>query len=163
MTLTRHAFAARVRLLAATLGDLKDRVRTAVAAETGKAVADAVRDVLTAALGGRPAAPPAYGRATPPRDWDDDDDPDDWDNRDGRFVSPPAAIPRWPTAVALAAAAARGWAARRLPGWAAAAVGLLAGAAAAIGSPLLTAGLAAAGAVAGLVPHLDLFPQRTPA
>jgi hypothetical protein len=80
MTLSRAAFVARVRHLAGTLGDLKHRVRAAVAAETGKAVADAVKDLLTAALGGptghdpyRP--PPSHPSSR--RDWDDRDRWDD--------------------------------------------------------------------------------------
>ena len=44
----------RVVRLTRTLGVLKERVREAVATEVGRAVADAVRDVLTAALRRRP-------------------------------------------------------------------------------------------------------------
>ena len=55
---------ARLAALTATLRDLKDRVRGAAATEVGRAVADAVRDVLTAALQVRfEEPPPARSRA----------------------------------------------------------------------------------------------------
>jgi hypothetical protein len=180
VSVTLHAAADRVRRLADTLGGLKDRVRAAVAGEAGRAVADAVRDLLTAALAGRtppPADPyrPAYP-ATPRPRWDDADDPDrdGWADRedDDRFTPAgrgrwrdaddepaprPTAVPptppaHWPAAVALGAGVVRWWAARRVPTWAAVGVGLLAGAAALAGGPLARAGLALLAAACDLLP-----------
>src|SRR3954468_16106310 len=72
----------QLRRLAGTLTVLHGRVREAVAGEVGRAVADAVAEVLTTSLGGRLARgsgcggrPPGYGRA----DWDDPDDAG-WDD-----------------------------------------------------------------------------------
>lgn len=179
MTLTRREFADRIRELAGHLGELKHRVRRAVATETGKAVADAVKDLLTAALGGtvdRNAyhSPSAYRPAQ--RDWErngessrdrwDDDEDEPYDGRSyrtedrhsaSRVVPPP---PRWPAVLMLTTAAVKGWANRRLPTWAAATVGVAAAAAAVIGGPVLHAGLALAGAAIDLLPHA--FPTHPP-
>ncbi|VTT99581.1 unnamed protein product [Gemmataceae bacterium] len=63
--------------LAATMAELKERVRVAVAGELGRAVGDAVRQVVQAVVAGNtkpsPAPRPAASR------WDDEDD----DHRDG--------------------------------------------------------------------------------
>ncbi len=177
------AVAARVRRLADTLHDLKSRVRAAVATEAGKAVADAVRDILTAVLGGRstPTGPTPTARsasrerwhAAPPdrRDrhdpWDDDfdiefDTVDEADAEDVDDRPSPSAEEsprfRWPAVVGLIAAAARGWAARRLPGWVAVSIGVLAAAAGAATGPLAAAGHAALAAAVDLAPHL--FPPQ---
>lgn len=74
----------RSRQLAAQLDELRSRVREAVAAELARVVADAVRDLLTAALRGRPPEPEGTTprRSGPVRDDPWDDDPDDW-RRDG--------------------------------------------------------------------------------
>lgn len=62
--------------LAETLAGLRERVRAAVAGELGRAVGDAVRQVVQAVVAGR-AEPP---RPRPPASrWDDGDD----DDRDG--------------------------------------------------------------------------------
>lgn len=173
MTLTRSELADRVRQLAATLGELKLRVRRAVATETGKAVAETVRDVLTAVLSGSFLsdpyhASPNYGASR--ARWDDDDrDRSRWDDEDADEYRPrysrssdeePARVerPRWPAVLTLTSAAVKGWVSRRLPGWAAAAVGVMATAAAVIGGPLLQAGLSLAGATADLLPHV--FPTH---
>jgi len=172
---TLASTADRLRRLAGTLAELKERVRVAVAGEAGKAVGDAVRDLLTAALAGRVVPPPssdpyrsAY-QASARKSWDDDDaygrdpwaDPDDEDDDrrdDGRGQRPtaastPAPSPaRWPTALALAAGVVRWWAARKLPTWAAIGAGVVSGAAALTGGPLARAGLALLAAAADLLP-----------
>jgi hypothetical protein len=53
----------------------------------------------------------------------------------------------------VTAAAVRGWAGRRLPWWAAATVGVVAGAAAVLGGPAAQAALTLAGAALDLLPH----------
>lgn len=107
--------------LARTIGELRERVRAAVAGEVGRAVGGAVREVVEAVAAGRPTPPAAAaGR------WHDgaagrwDDDPDDaWDDdpdaEDGyaRRTAPDAG----PAAVGVAAAVTAGVAAARL--WAA--------------------------------------------
>jgi hypothetical protein len=142
----------QLRRLGGTLGHLQGRVREAVAGEVGKAVADSVAEVLTAALGGRlalagryaPASPSRYGRP----EWDEDegdwrrghrrhgdeDDPDE----DGEEAGdgPPAAV-----ALAVALAAGRWWLARKGSPLAAAGVGLVAGATLLGGGPLARAAL----------------------
>jgi hypothetical protein len=72
----------RLHSLAATLADLKVRVRAAIASELGGAVGAAVRDVLVATLTHRLVAPdrsPSAGR------WRDEDERDHWgEPRPGR-------------------------------------------------------------------------------
>jgi hypothetical protein len=61
--------------LAATLADLKVRVRTAIASELGRTIGAAVRDVLVVALTHRLATParPAYADG-----WSDEEERDRW-------------------------------------------------------------------------------------
>ncbi|OWK40133.1 hypothetical protein [Fimbriiglobus ruber] len=125
-----------------------------MAGELGRAVADAVRDLLTAVLRGHPApVPPPVRRDR----WDDD--PDDWDRQPrDRWDAPddpdeprPAAggwRPEWAGAVAAAAAVGRWLFARRLPLWAATGVGVVVGATALAGGP---AARAVAGALAAAI------------
>jgi len=167
VTLTKDDVIDRLRELASHLGELKHRVRRAVATETGKAVADAVKDLLTAVLGGstfRESHSPS-GYATYPRKWNGSGDRDRWDDEDDEDDRPPSrpsarqdkprttSPPRWPSVLTLTAAAVKGWASRRLPGWAAAVVGVTATTVAVVGGPILHAGLALAGAAADLLPH----------
>ena len=65
----------KLRDLAATLADLKVRVRTAIASELGRTIGAAVRDVLMVALTHRLAVParPAYADR-----WSDEDERDRW-------------------------------------------------------------------------------------
>lgn len=152
-----RAAADRVRRLAATLTGLRDRVREAVVAETGKAVADAVRDQLTAALGGKPADPPAYHRPHR-RDWDDEDDERDrWDDEsddepDDDRPGPTRPGTGWPVVIATAAGAVRWWAARNLPAWVGAALGAVAAAVVIVGGDVARAGTAVLTAAADLLP-----------
>jgi hypothetical protein len=166
VTLSAHYAASRLRRLADTLAVLKQRVREAVASETGRAVGEAVRDLLSAALAGRPAVPPYRTRT---EDWDED--PDTWRNDDGvRYVPSsttsrtddrepdvPRRTRRWSAAVAFGATAARCWAARSVPGWVVVALGLMAGAATWFGGTVAQAALALLGSVT------DLFPESAPA
>ncbi|WP_157469998.1 hypothetical protein [Gemmata sp. SH-PL17] len=63
--------------LAGTMAELKERVRIAVAGELGRAVGDAVRQVVQAVVAERPEPPAA--RRPPASRWDDEDE----DDRDG--------------------------------------------------------------------------------
>jgi len=145
--------------LADALADLKHRVRVAVAAEAAAAVADAVRQVLTAALGPSDRAyRPESGR--PARDgWDD---PDGWgddgnNGGDGDFgdaesdpamptpVPPPEPARRPWTAAALAGVAVTRWfLARPASVWLAVAAGAMTAATALVGGVAGRIGLAAA-------------------
>lgn len=157
----------QLRHLAGTLTVLRSRVREAVAGEVGKAVADAVAEVLTAALGGRlvhfsryaGTRSTSYGRS----DWDepdrhawdepqvssrfDHDEPGDEPARAG-LRSPEAAL-------ALAWTAGRWWLARRGSPLGAAGVGLAAGAALMAGGPLAQTSLAVLWAVHRLLAATD--------
>ena len=63
---------AATRRLTETLGELKARVREAIAGETGRAVAEAVRAAVTHALTGDLRDEPETIRHRPPPDpWDD--------------------------------------------------------------------------------------------
>jgi hypothetical protein len=134
----------RVRRLTATLSNLRDRVREAVAGEMGRAVGDAVRDLLTAVLHGRepiPPTPPRYHPASSPVDeygpedpWDDEEDWHEPPRTRTRLdePEPPNAEPatassprRWATAVTVGFALARWFVARRLPTLPALAVGIV--------------------------------------
>lgn len=168
MTLSRTQLAARLQRLAGTLSELKVRVRMAIATETGKAVAEAVNDLVVTALGSRaiPAAPYRSGaryRSEFSRDEDDDrsewaddleDDRPQWARRseDGPRSRRPAPIPRWPAVLALSVVVVKAWVSRRLSGWVAASIALAAGVAALAGGPIVSAGLALVGAAFELFP-----------
>lgn len=165
MSVLTHEVANRLRRLADTLASLRLQVREAVAGETARAVGDAVRELLTAALDGR------LGRVkyrNPSREWDDDHDswrdddvrrvetmPAPW-NDDGEAMERKAVRSRrWSAALAFAATTVRCWAARRVPAWAALALGTLAGVAAWTGGHLARTGLALLAAVGDLFPPLE--------
>ena len=141
----------QLRRLAGTLAVLHGRVREAVAGEVGRAVADAVADVLTASLGGRLAPVSPYGgRSADYRrpDWDHPED-DDWGDgyaRPGRpghpaerAVSGSGATDVPGAALVVAAAAGRWWLDRRGSTWQAAGVALAAAAALLGGGPVARA------------------------
>ena len=75
----------KLRELAGTLAELKDRVRVALAGELARVVADAVRDVVQTVLrrdSARVPQSPHYGDPTP-REWREpadpwSDEPDPW-------------------------------------------------------------------------------------
>jgi hypothetical protein len=137
----------QLRRLAGTLTALHGQVREAVAGEVGRAVADAVAEVLTTTLGGRLAPmptyggrPASYGRST----WDDPDD--GWDDGyagSGGSGSPRTRVPAGPggadvsgAALAVAVAAGRWWLGCRGSAWQAAGVAVAAAAALAGGGPV---------------------------
>jgi len=159
MSLATHEVANRVRRLADTLTTLRQRVREAVAGETGRAVGDAVRELLAAALDGRLSAPRYHSVEN---DWDDDrtwrDDvrrvPTSPVARDDDDLAPPARR-RWPTILAFAVKASHSWATRRLPTWAVLVLGAVAGTTAWIGGHLAHSVLALFAAVADLFPPVD--------
>jgi hypothetical protein len=162
----------QLRQLAGTLADLKGRVRRAVAGEVGKAVADAVAEVLVAALGGQVTATawaarpgrydPYAGRKDP---WSDPDDPgwdpeyarlrrtgagsnsDEPDQADGKSLAP--------AALAVGMAASRWWLAQRGSPWQAAGAGLAAGATLLAGGPMARTALAVLLAVHRLLAATD--------
>ncbi|QEL16854.1 hypothetical protein [Limnoglobus roseus] len=152
----------RLVRLTDALVQLKARVREAVATEMGRIVAEAVNDLLAAAVRGRPATPPPsphrpYRPAT--ARWDDDvDDPAVEDDEDDvasvdRSATPSNAVARtWPAAVSAGVLAARWLLRRRFPGWPCLGVGLAAGLAALTGHPTVVAALGAVAAATDLVP-----------
>ena len=142
------AITRRAHRLADSLGELKLRVRAALATELAGAVGTAIRDVLIVALIDRMIAAPARSRRPPARTggWRDDEadrdrdrwgeprdqwaDPDEYDARDrapARYAhdeeesEPMPAVPM-AAAVAVGANLGRWWLARK--GSVAAAVGL---------------------------------------
>jgi hypothetical protein len=146
----------QLRHLSGTITVLRGRVREAVAGEVGKAVAEAVADVLTTALGGRLVRLPpfaarydsyaghratSYGRP----DWDEPDaaewqefytstrEPADPHQQTG---SPSAAADRVPAALAMALTAGRWWLVQKRSPWGAAGVGLAVGGALLAGGPI---------------------------
>lgn len=161
----------RCHRLADSLGELKVKVRTALATELAGAVGLAVRDVLIAALIDRVlAAPtrPAVRPPTPPRPggWRDDEDedrwggpkdpwadPDEYETRDrGRTptryareehdeVDPPPAVPV-AAAVAVGVSVGRWWLARQGTVASAVGFGVLATALGLAGGPFARAALA---------------------
>jgi len=151
-----HAAGAHLARLADALADLKHRVRVAVAAEAAAAVADTVRQVLTAALAPSDRANrPESGRPT--RDgWDD---PDGWGDSDGDGgfndaesdparpapVPPPEPARRpWTTSVWAGIAVTRWFLARPASAWLAVAAGAMTAATALVGGVAGRIGLAAA-------------------
>jgi hypothetical protein len=158
----------RLTRLAATLLDLKARVRQAVAAELGRVVGDAIRD-LVAALAGRSAALPEHryqpgdsGRRQTPDPWDDDEngwedepDADPADVSEPVSDSPASPACRWWTAVAAGLGVARRLVAHATPPWAGAAAGLAVAGLALLGGPVVRAAVAAVHAAAGLLALTD--------
>ncbi len=167
--------------LAGTIAELKERVRTAVAGELGRAVAGAVQQVVQAAVAGRadaprPEFPPAYRRPAPPGRWDDEDDedddrwgrprdpwaddPDDEYDRAGRPAAPlrhddpPPADPGVTAAVAAGVAAARWWVTRKGT-WLAAGLGLGIGLLGVLGGPVVRTTVALVAAAADVLAATD--------
>jgi hypothetical protein len=161
--------------LAGTLADLKDRVRTALAGELARVVADAVRDVVQAVLRREPDAGPAGGGYEPVgRSWHEPIDP--WaDDRDPWETTGPTVgyrpVPERPPrsaglnpdatlALAAGAAVTRWWARRTGRLAAAAGIGF---AVATLGSfgPVGRAALAVIAAAADLLAVPDLLSAAT--
>jgi hypothetical protein len=171
--------ATRSRLLAEQLHELRSRVREAVAAELGRVVADAVRDLLTATLRGRPPdhsgttdLRPGRSRADP---WDDD--PDDWlrDDEDEyrRYPDepderPPPSGPTpittrptspWASALSVGVVATRLLLARGLRVWPCVGVGVAVSALALAGGQAVRAVFAAAATALDLVCLTQPYPD----
>lgn len=147
----------RIRRLNDNLQNLRRRVREAVAGELGRAVGEAVQDLLQTYVRG-PAIP---ATTHPSRPYGDEDDDEGWDDDPYRCAPPPrtatsVAAPaasentRMTQAVATGLAAARWASERRLPHWASAGFGLLATAFAWCGGPLVLACTAAVATAADL-------------
>ena len=144
----------RIQRLGDTLSTLRRRVREAVATELGRAVGEAVQDVLRTVVAGSAPAPSYAARST-----DEYDDEPDWDDPPRRYSPPatrianestPPVEDRLPTAVVTGLAAARWAAERRLPNWASAGVGIVAIAVAWCGGPVVHAVTSAIAAAADL-------------
>jgi hypothetical protein len=144
--------------LAGSLQELKARVREAVAEETGKAVGEAIRDLLATVLAGRQSTRRLY---RPQGDWDERDA---WDEDDQTFYatrtgqddddrpSSVKASPQLTVALASGAAAVRCWSSRRVPGWVAAIVGVVVGLATLAGGTLACAGVSLLTATVDILP-----------
>jgi hypothetical protein len=111
----------RLAQLAETLSLLKVRVREAVASEMGKAVGDAVRDLLAAVL---TRSPPQPVQPETPQHYDDrwHDDDDEWQHDHQFVVESTTSLPvehfqpqPWPAAVTLTALVMRWLMTRRVP------------------------------------------------
>ncbi|MFO0799674.1 MAG: hypothetical protein U0804_19560 [Gemmataceae bacterium] len=152
--------------LAAFVANLKERVKVAVAGELSKAVGEAVKEVVGAAIAGRVLAPP---RQAPRGRWDhpDDDwrrphdpwadDPDDeYDRDDVSDPERPAPAARAAVAIAAGAAVARWWAGRAGGGLlVAAGLGLGVGLLGLLGGALAGAAVAALAAAADILTATD--------
>lgn len=166
--------------LAGTMAELKERVRIAVAGELGRAVGDAVRQVVQAVVAGntKPPAPrPAASRWADeddddrdgwgrPRDpWAGRDDEDDDYGRGARRTTPRHETPtdEPPTAVSAGVTAAvsagvyvaRWWLIRRGTLLAAAGLGLGVGLLGVIGGPLARTAVAVLAATADVLTATD--------
>jgi hypothetical protein len=149
------------RRLTDTLGELKARVREAIAGETGRAVAEAVRAAVAHALAGdSPDDDDSRRHRSPPDPWDDPPadrwaDPGEWADADDD--TPPPSLPgpglsgsdRTRLAVAAGLAAGR-WVLSRGPLPAAIVVGGLVALAVLFGGPATHAAAAALAAAADL-------------
>lgn len=161
--------------LAETLADLREKVRAAVAGELGRAVGDAVRQVVQAVVAGRADPPPAP--RTPASRWDDEDDDDrdgwgrprgPWHDRDDEEVGygrraptrhepPPGEPPAASVSAAVAAGVfvSRWWLLRRGTLLAAAGLGLGVGLLGVAGGPLARAAVAVLAATAEVLTATD--------
>ena len=158
----------QLRHLGGTLGELRVRVRAAIAGEVGRAVADAVREVVGLALAGlgpvrAPARPTgydrydAYGRDT----WDDDDPPRRWaasgyDRPEPGDAEPgPAGAPPISTVVTVALTAGKWWLGRAGSPLGATALGVAVAGAVLAGGPVARAAVAALWAAHRLLAATD--------
>jgi hypothetical protein len=140
-----------LRRLAGTLAVLNGRVKEAVAGEVGRAVADAVAEVLTIALGGRLPRATTYakwGHGHARSEWDDPD-ASGWHGGYSPFQQSeangsgePAAETHAPAALAVAVAAGKWWLSRNGSQWQAAGLTLAAGVALLGGGPMTRAAVA---------------------
>ena len=145
--------------LTATLHQLQDRVRVAVATEMGRVVSEAIRDVLTTALRVRldetaPTRPDHRYRAD---QWSEDD-ADDWDDDRSdpdsspqRIPSPPAPPSGWAAALSVGVLVTKWLWGYRVPLCPCLGMGVLATVATLHGGPVVRASLAALATAADLV------------
>lgn len=174
---------APLRRLAGAMADLRARVREALAGEMARAVAEAVREVVAAALRGGATTCPVPADVRPARarhDWADPD-PDPWDDRpdwarddgdeddergpaaygavtpgpDSAPVPPAPVPPAAPAAVAAGVSAGRWWLRRRGSVVEALGVGVLVTLAVLAGGPVAGAGAAVVAAAADLTAATD--------
>lgn len=169
--------------LAGTMAELKERVRVAVAGELGRAVGDAVRQVVQAVVAGNTKPTPAPRPAASRWDEDDEDDRDGWgrtrdpwaagrDEEDDDYDrgahrttpkrheaptdEPPTAVSAGVTAaVAAGVYVARWWLVRRGTLLAAAGLGLGVGLLGVIGGPLARTAVAVLAATADVLTATD--------
>ena len=151
--------ATRLRGLADEVGTLKERVRVAVAGELASAIADAVKDVVRAAVAGQPV--PAPTMRARPRQYDDwDDERDAWSGDADRYGgsgrsqgsrSDEFAASERVVALAAAVQVARWWLARRGSVVGATGVGLAAALTGLFGGATVRAGLTAVGVTTDLL------------
>jgi hypothetical protein len=169
--------------LAGTMAELKERVRVAVAGELGRAVGDAVRQVVQAVVAGNTKPSAAPRTAASRWDEDDEDDRDGWgrprdpwaegpaedDDDYGRGArrtapkrhetpsdEPPTAVNAGVTAaVAAGVYVARWWLVRRGTLLAAAGLGLGVGLLGVIGGPLARTAVAVLAATADVLTATD--------
>ncbi|CAN5579351.1 hypothetical protein BH11PLA2_BH11PLA2_48650 [soil metagenome] len=153
----------RLEQLSTTLTTLRERVRDAVASEMGKAVGEAIRDLLTAILNRqvpRFATPPMPLQPSAPSQsssrWDDDDEPGWYDDlvpsTPRPFVEPVQPSPTVPPvdALRLGVGLARWLLQRRMPIFAGLGVGIAAGLATLSNNPIVQTGLAVIAAASEL-------------
>ena len=168
--------------LAGTMAELKERVRVAVAGELGRAVGDAVRQVVQAVIAGNTKPPPAPRPAASRWADEDDDDRDGWGRTRDPWVArdeedddydrgarrttptrhetptdePPTAVSAGVTAaVAAGVYVARWWLVRRGTLLAAAGLGLGVGLLGVIGGPLARTAVAVLAATADVLTATD--------
>ena len=183
MNSLRTAVVDRLNRLTAILIDLKERVRAAVASELGKAVGDAVRDLVAAFVRHRPGSrvgrdpvvlTPRPRRRSPHDPWDEDNESDteSWDE-DGEYShavrpidhpssgpspqSPEPTASRWATAVSRGASVARWVVARHGPAWVGAVAGGLVLAGSLAGGPVLGAIASVVHVASELMPFAGLM------
>jgi hypothetical protein len=148
----------QLRGLASALTVLHERVRTAVAGEISRAVAEAVGEVLALALGRRRAST-SWARPPDPYGRDGWDDPDDWYRADGQRWAQHGAPansddqdkpnngfglsldPKTMAALVLAVTAGRWWRSRHGTTWGAFGIGMAVIGTAFGGGPLAQAAL----------------------
>jgi len=169
--------------LAATMAELKERVRVAVAGELGRAVGDAVRQVVEAVVAGNTKPTPAPRPAASRWDDEDEDDRDRWgrprdpwaagrDDDDDEYDrgarrstpkrhEPPTDEPPTAVSVGVTAAVAAGvyvarwWLVRRGTLLAAAGLGLGVGLLGVVGGPLARTAVALLAATADVLTATD--------
>jgi hypothetical protein len=168
------AAASRLTRLTESLVDLRERVRTAVAEELGRAIAETVRDLVTLAMNQRMPTPESYRSRTSRYESRDgwSDSSDDWDDFDaGRArpsdyaahethhprsgVSALAVEPSRAAAIALGVTVVRWWLRRNGTVFGSVSAGLAVGIVALSGGTLTQVGLSIVKAISDLLDVSD--------